>query len=155
MPKSVFKTYGVLYKMVSGPLPYLYDLCSALRRAVPQVVSVDGQHFVVIPQFSVFGRQTPGQQVQDENPALVRFADEFDAERLAALTLHQHHLQDRAGVVIGGAVAVGTVGGSGSGARRRVMIRPRIPHFEAFLLHHSEPEEGRLPQHRDGPAVRD
>lgn len=141
-----------------GCITHLYDLGSALRCAVPQVVSVDSEHFVVVPQFPVFGCETPGQQVQDEDPALVRLADEFDAERFAALTLHERHLQNGARVVIGVSVAMGTVrglGGSGGGARRREMIRPRIPCFETFLLHHSEPEDGGLPQHRDGPGVRD
>lgn len=67
---------------------YLYDLGSALRCTMPQVMSIDGQHLVIVPQFSVFGRQTTRQQVQDENPTFIRFADEFDAERFGALTLH-------------------------------------------------------------------
>lgn len=53
---------------------------------------------------------------------------------------------------------MGTVrglGGGGSGARGRVVIRPWIPWFETFLLHNSEPEEGRLPQHCDGPGMGD
>uniref|UniRef100_G3PYB1 Cysteine-rich hydrophobic domain 1 n=1 Tax=Gasterosteus aculeatus aculeatus TaxID=481459 RepID=G3PYB1_GASAC len=49
---------------------------------------------------SIFGCQTTRQQVQDENPALLRLADEFDAERFGAQALHQRHLEDRAGVVI-------------------------------------------------------
>lgn len=55
---------------------------------MPQVVSIDSQHLVIVPQFSIFGCQPTGEQVQDENPALVRFADEFDAEGFAALALH-------------------------------------------------------------------
>lgn len=35
------------------------------------------------------------------------------------------------------------------------MIRPRVPWFEAFLLHDGEPDEGRLAQHADGPGVGD
>lgn len=35
------------------------------------------------------------------------------------------------------------------------MIGPRIPWFEAFLLHDGEPDEGRLTQHADGPGVGD
>jgi len=115
-------------------------------------MSIDGQHFVIVPQFSIFGCQTTRQQVQDENSTLIRLADEFDAERLCAMTLHQRHLQDRAGVVIGWSVAMGTGGGLGGSGRGRV-IRPLIPQFEAFLLHDSEPDEGRLLQHRDGPGV--
>lgn len=120
---------------------------------MPQVMSVNGQHLVVVPQFSIFGCQTTGQQVQDENTTLVRFADEFDTERLAALGLHQRHLQNCARVLIGGSVAMGTV--RGLGASGGMMIRPWIPYFETFLLHNSEPEEGRLLQHCDGSGVRD
>lgn len=43
----------------------------------------------------------------------------------------------------------------GLGGRGRVMLRPWIPWFEAFLLHNGESEEGRLPQHSDGPGVGD
>lgn len=85
---------------------------------MPQVMAVNGQHFVIVPQFSIFGCQTTRQQVQDENSTFIRFADEFDAERLTTLTLHQRHLQDCAGVVVGGSVAMWAVrglGGSGSG----------------------------------------
>lgn len=67
---------------------YLYDLGSALRCTMPQVVSIDGQHLVIVPQFSIFGSQTTGQQVQDENATLIRLADEFDTKWFAALTLH-------------------------------------------------------------------
>lgn len=88
---------------------YLYDLGSALRCTMSQVMSIDGQHFVIVPQFSVFGCQTTRQQVQDENSALIWLAYELDAERLGALTLNQRHLQDGARVVIGGSVAVGIV----------------------------------------------
>lgn len=81
---------------------------------MPQVVTVDSQHLVIVSQFSIFGRQTPREKVQDEDAALFRFTDEFDAKRFRALALHECHLQDCTRVVGGGA-AVGTGGGLGSG----------------------------------------
>lgn len=48
---------------------------------------------------------------------------------------------------------MGTVRGLGGGGK--VMLRPWISWFEAFLLHNGEPEEGRLPQHSDGPGMGD
>lgn len=75
---------------------HLYDLRGRLWRAVPQVMPIDGQHFVVVPQLAVFSRQPPHQQVQDEDARLVRLADQLDAQRLRALPLHQGDLGDRA-----------------------------------------------------------
>lgn len=135
---------------------HLYDLGGALWRAVPQVVSIDSQHLVVVPQFAVLGRQAARQQVQDENAALLRLADEFDAQWLAALALHQRHLQDGAGVVVAAASAVGAVRGlRGGAAGGRRGVGARVPGLEALLLHHRQPEEGGLPQHPHRPGVRD
>lgn len=67
---------------------HLYDLGSAFRRTVPQVVTIDSQHFVVVSQFSILGRQTTSEKVQDEDATLFRFTDEFDAKRFRALALH-------------------------------------------------------------------
>lgn len=67
---------------------YLYDLGGAFWRTMPQVVTIDSQHLIIVPQFSVLGRQTPREEVQDKDAALFRFTDEFDAKRFRALTLH-------------------------------------------------------------------
>lgn len=140
---------------------HLYDLGRAFRRTVPQVVTIDSQHLVVVPQFSILGRQTAGEEVQDKDAALFRLTDEFDAERLRALALHQRHLQHCPRVAVGGRAAVGTDGGrgglgrGGGGARRSVVIGSSVPRFEALLLHDCESEEGRLPQHQYGPGVGD
>lgn len=114
-------------------------------------MSVDGQHLVVVPQFPVLGRQAARQQVQDENAALLRLPDEFDAQRLAALALHQRHLQDGARVVAA-AAAVGAVRGLRA-AGGRLGVGARVPRLEAFLLHHRQPEEGGLQQHPHRPGV--
>lgn len=117
---------------------YLDDLGGTLGCTVPQVLSIDGQNFVTVLQFAVFGRQPSRQQIQDEHATLVRFADQLYAERFRALTLGQRHLQYGAGVLRGGRVAVGGAGQDG------VLIGARLPGFETFLLHDGEPDEGRL-----------
>lgn len=126
---------------------HLYDLGSAFRRTMPQVVTIDSQHLVIVSQFSIFGRQTPREKVQDEDAALFRFTDEFDAKRFRALALHECHLQDCTRLVEGGA-AMGTGGGLGSyraSTGGNVVIGSRVPCFEALLLHNCESEEGWLP----------
>lgn len=92
---------------------HLYDLGSAFRRTMPQVVAIDSQHLVTVSQFSILGRQTAREEVQDEDAALLRFTDEFDAERFRALALHECHLQNCTRVAGGGA-AMGTGRGLGS-----------------------------------------
>lgn len=67
---------------------HLYDLGSAFRRTMPQVVTIDSQNLVIVSQFPVLGRQTTREKVQDEDAALFRLTDEFDAKRFRALTLH-------------------------------------------------------------------
>lgn len=67
---------------------HLYDLGSAFRRTVPQVVTIDSQNLIIVSQFSVLGRQTTREKVQDKDTALFRFTDEFDAQRFRALILH-------------------------------------------------------------------
>lgn len=67
---------------------HLYDLGSALRRTVPQVVTIDGQNLIIVSQFPVLGRQTTREKVQDKDAALFRFTDEFDTQRFRVPTLH-------------------------------------------------------------------
>ena len=149
--------------------PYLDDLGCGLGRAVPQVLAVDGQDLVVVPQLAVLGGQPPDQQVQDEDPTLLRLADELDPEGLAAVPLDQHHLDDRAGRGGGGVVVVvvgrGAGGGGGGVAGRRLRACGAggggagvglTTGFEALLLQDDEPQhEGGLAQDSDGPSVRD
>lgn len=66
-----------------------------------QVLSVDAQHFIIVPQFAIFGSQSSRKQVQDEDSWLLRLTDEFDAQRLRALTLYQGDLDDGAVVLVG------------------------------------------------------
>ena len=97
----------------------------------------------------------PRQQVQDEDPALLRLADELDPEGLAAVPLDQHHLDDRAVVGARGGVAgrpLGARGGDGADGGGGVGLCAGL---EALLLQDGEPQHGAgLPQDGDGPGVR-
>lgn len=115
---------------------HLYNLSSELRRAVLEVVPVNGQHAVVTAEPAVLGSQAPFQEVEDENPRLVCSAHELDAKLLAGVALVQGHLE---------AVLA-------PGARRlRVCVRAAA---EAPLPQHRQVQHrARLGQHGSGMVV--
>lgn len=101
-----------------------------------QVVPINGQHAVIAAEPAVLGSQAPFQEVEDENPWLVRPAHEFDAELLAGVPLVQGDLE---------AVVAARA--------RRVAVRVG-PAAEAPLPQHRQLQHrARLRQHGPGVVV--
>lgn len=60
---TTFKDTHVLIKGIAPCSQYLDDLSGALWCTMSQIMAIDGQHFVIVVQFAIFGSQASWQQV--------------------------------------------------------------------------------------------
>lgn len=72
---------------------HLYEQCSMLRSTVSQVVPINSKYAVIDTQTAVPCRQTPFQQVEDEDSMFIGSAHELDSQLLVWRPLQEHHVQ--------------------------------------------------------------
>lgn len=120
------------------PVTHLNQMSCAFGTAVPKVMSIDGQHTVVLLQLTMSVCYPTIQHVEDENPGLVHPAHQFYSELLLRAAFVENHME----TVIAGSIGI-----------QCLSIAPAL---ELLLSQHSEPQHATgLPQEAKGVVVRD